>query len=74
VIIKRRKVCQLTGNKFVDSDQKHLYVIDKTKSVVTKDNILVTTKTVQESLDKFFVECKLDIKSLKKLFKTLSEQ
>ena len=28
----QRKVCQLTGNKFVDSDQKHLYVIDKTKS------------------------------------------
>lgn len=42
--------CAITGVQFTDTMDKHFWVIDKTKPI-TKDNLVVCKKNVQESLD-----------------------
>ena len=65
-----RKKCQLTNKIFSETDTKSLYFIDKTQPA-SKNTCLVTTKEVQEALDKLFVSVKLSHKELKQMFKTL---
>ena len=65
-----RKKCQLTNKIFSETDTKSLYFIDKTQ-LASKNNCLVTTKEVQEALDKLVVSVKLSHKELKQMFKTL---
>lgn len=68
-----RKKCQLTGRKLPeDLSQIGLFVIDKTK-VVSKDNLFVTSKELQNSLDKMIVSAKINLKELRSLCRVLGK-
>lgn len=68
-----RKKCQLTGRQLLeDLSQIGLFVVDKSKSVC-KDNIIVTTKEVQNALDTMIVSSKLSLKELKMLCNVIGE-
>jgi len=64
-----RKKCQLTGNSLPESlSDRSVWVKDKTKPV-SKDNIVCTTKIVQESLDLFEAKSKMNINEIAQVFK-----
>lgn len=68
-----RKKCQLTGRKLPeDLSQIGLFVIDKSQDV-SKENILVTSKDVQNALDTMIVSTKLTLKELKTLCKMVGK-
>lgn len=68
-----RKTCMLTKRQLPESIyQIGFFIPDKTKPV-NKTNILVTSKTLQESLDKLMVESKLTVNELKHLVKVLGK-
>lgn len=62
-----RKKCQLTGRQLPkDLSQIGLFVVDKSQDV-SKENVLVTSKDVQNALDTMIVSSKLSLKELKTL-------
>lgn len=65
-----RKLCMLTKRPLVD---KSIFVLDKTKNTITKDNLFVTNKDLQEGLDTMCAKCKLSLKEIKTLGKVLSK-
>jgi hypothetical protein len=66
-----RSKCQITGDKLPeDVTERSVWVKDKTKPVC-KDNIICTTKTLANSLDKFEAESKMSFIEMKKVFKGL---
>lgn len=66
-----RKQCQLSMQKFDEEHKKSLFVIDKTKAVDVK-NLLVVDLKLRHQLDTFIGKMKLDNKTLKVVFRNLS--
>lgn len=66
-----RKQCQLSMQKFDGEHKKSLFVIDKTKAVDVK-NLLVVDLKLRHQLDTFIGKMKLDNKTLKMVFRNLS--
>lgn len=66
-----RKQCQLSMQKFDEEHKKSLFVIDKTKAVDVK-NLLVVDLKLRHQLDTFIGKMKLDNKTLKMVFRNLS--
>lgn len=69
--LMNRKQCQLSCIKFDEEHKKSLFVVDKTKAVDVK-NLLVVGLKLRHQLDTFISKVKMDNKTLKKVFNTLS--
>jgi len=68
-----RKKCMLTHRPLPENiDNKGYYILDKSKPV-NKDNILVTSKNLQESMDKLSSENNLTYKELCLLYKNITK-
>lgn len=67
----RRKTCSLTGRS-LEEEGVGYFIKDKTVCV-DKDNLMIVSKQVQESLDKLSVDANLSWKELQKICKILSK-
>ena len=50
--IMRSKSCRISKKDFTSWEQRSFFVIDKSQTIIKKDNIILCDKTVQESLDR----------------------
>lgn len=71
--LHNKKSCMLTNIPFKKGDGKYLYVVDKTLPV-TKDNVMMTTKLIAESLYEFTAKTGLKDRELIKLMNTLGSK
>ena len=68
-----RKKCMLTQKELPASlNERRLWVVDKTLPV-SKNNVLVTTKELQTTLDTMMVSAKLSLKDLQMIGKVLNK-
>jgi hypothetical protein len=50
--VMRAKSCRISKKEFTSWGQRSFFVLDKTKTIIEKDNIVLCDKTVQECLDR----------------------
>jgi hypothetical protein len=50
--VMRAKSCRISKKEFTSWEQRSFFVLDKTKTIIEKDNIVLCDKTVQECLDR----------------------
>jgi hypothetical protein len=48
----RAKSCRISKKEFTSWEQRSFFVLDKTKTIIKKDNLVLCDKTVQECLDR----------------------
>lgn len=69
--LMNKKQCQLSMQKFDETHKRSLFVIDKTKAIEVK-NLLVVDLKLRHHLDTFIGKIGVDNKTLKNIFKNLS--
>jgi len=65
-----KKCCSLTGIQFDEDSQRSLYVLNK-DAPITNKNVLVVTKNIRQSLDKFVQDAKLSSEQTKNVFEQI---
>lgn len=65
-----KKCCSLTGVLFDEDNQRSLYVLNK-DAPITNKNVLVVTKNIRQSLDKFVQDAKLSSEQTKNVFEQI---